>query len=155
MGHVGRAHGVRGDVFIALSTERLERVAVGSRLWGRDRWMTVTASHTAGKKSRVHFEGIDDRNAAEALTGTKLFAEPIDDPDELWVHHLIDASVVEADGTDRGRCVAVVANPASDLLELDGGALVPAVFVKGVTRDGHITVVTIEPPDGLFELNEP
>jgi 16S rRNA processing protein RimM len=115
--------------------------------------MTVVASHTAGKKSRVHLDGVDDRTAAEALTGTKLFAEPIDDPDELWVHDLIGASVVEVGGVDRGRCVAVVANPASDLLELDGGALVPAVFVTGVERDGPVTVVTIEPPDGLFELN--
>ena len=57
--------------------------------------------------------------------------------------------MVEADGTRRGRCVAVVDNPASDLLELESGALVPVTFVISVA-DG---VVTIEPPDGLFDLD--
>jgi 16S rRNA processing protein RimM len=41
-----------------------------------------------------------------------------------------------------------VANPASDLLELDSGALVPIVFVVD-HAEGR---VTIDPPDGLFDL---
>ena len=77
-----------------------------------------------------------------------LFAEPIDDPDVLWVHQLIGTDVVETDGTGRGRCVAVVDNPASDLLELDSGALVPMTFVTSVDAG----VVTIDPPEGLFDL---
>ena len=76
-----------------------------------------------------------------------MYAEPIDDPDALWVHHLVGAAVVELDGTERGRCVAVIDNPAADLLELDSGALVPVTFVVGFD-DG---VVTIDPPEGLFE----
>ena len=55
--------------------------------------------------------------------------------------------VVETDGTPRGTCTGVVANPAHDLLELDDTWLVPVVFVV----DHHDGVVTIEPPDGLFE----
>ena len=42
----------------------------------------------------------------------------------------------------------VEVNPASDLLVLDGGALVPLRFVVS-TDDG---VVTVDPPDGLFDL---
>jgi 16S rRNA processing protein RimM len=59
---------------------------------------------------------------------------------------------VEADGTARGRCVSVIDNPAADLLELDSGALVPANFVTGVDRVADPIVVTIEAPEGLFEL---
>ena len=70
VGHFGRAHGIRGDVFFVLTSDRSERAAVGSRLWVRDRWMTVTASSNASGKWRVHLEGVDDRNAAEALAGT-------------------------------------------------------------------------------------
>ena len=154
VGHIGRAHGVRGDVFLVLSTDRVERAQVGSRLWVRDRWMTVTASSSSNGKFRVHLDEVDDRNAAETYAGTKVFAEPFDDPDALWVHHLIGASVIEVNGIDRGRCVAVVANPAADLLELDDGALVPVTFVTDVDVSGGVPLVTIDPPDGLFDLTD-
>ena len=48
-----------------------------------------------------------------------------------------------------GRCTAVVANPAHDLLELDSGALVPIVFVVS-NEPGR---VVIDPPEGLFDLD--
>jgi len=150
VGRIGRAHGVKGDVFVHLSSDRTERVAVGGRLFTQGRWLVITASSPSTDRWRVHFEGIDDRNAAEALTGAVVSAEPIDDPDVLWIHELIGAAVVEVDGTDRGRCVSVIDNPAADLLELDSGALVPVTFVTGMT-DG---VITVDPPDGLFELYE-
>ena len=62
---------------------------------------------------------------------------------------------IEPNGIDRGRCVAVVANPASDLLELESGALVPVAFVTvGRRVAAGVPLVTIDPPDGLFELND-
>lgn len=152
VGHVGRAHGIKGDVFLVLSTDRSERGAVGSRLWVRDRWMTVTGSSNSSGKWRVHFDAIDDRTAAETYSGTKVYAEPIEDPDELWIHQLIGATVIEENGIDRGRCRSVLANPAADLLELDSGALVPVTFVTSVDLSGGAAIVTIDPPDGLFEL---
>ena len=95
------------------------------------------------------FEGTSTREAAEALRGTVLLAEPIEDEGALWVHELVGAQVVESDGTDRGVVEAVQANPAADLLVLDSGALVPVVFVVDGPTDG---VVTVEVPPGLFEL---
>lgn len=154
VGHIGRAHGIKGDVFFVLTSDRDERAAVGSQLWVRDRWMTVGASSHAGGKWRVHLAGVDDRNAAEALAGAKVYAAPLEDDDALWVHHLIGATVIEANGIDRGRCVSVVANPASDLIELDSGALVPVAFVTAVDVSGGVPLVTIDPPDGLFDLND-
>lgn len=96
----------------------------------------------------VHFVEVNDRTEAESLAGRTLAAEPLPDSDALWVHELIGARVVDPAGIDRGICVAVVANPASDLLELDDGSLVPAVFVTGIA-DG---IISIDPPDGLFDL---
>ncbi len=64
------------------------------------------------------------------------------------MHELIGTAVVDADGTPRGTCIAVIANPAADLLELDTGALVPVVFVTEHSADR----VVIDPPDGLFDL---
>jgi 16S rRNA processing protein RimM len=43
--------------------------------------------------------------------------------------------------------VAVVANPAADLLELESGALVPVVFVTERRAD----TIVIDPPLGLFD----
>lgn len=150
VGRIGRAHGVRGDVLVHLTTDRIERIAVGSRLKIARGWLTITASSRSNDRWRVHFEGVEDRNAAEALAGAVLMAEPIDDPDVLWIHQLIGAEVVEVGGTPRGRCVAVIDNPAADLLELESGALVPVTFV--VSNESG--VVTIDPPDGLFELDD-
>ena len=44
VGRIGRAHGVRGDLYVELITDRSERVAVGARLQGRGTWLTVEAS---------------------------------------------------------------------------------------------------------------
>ncbi len=150
VGRIGRAHGVRGEVYVTLSTDRADRLAPGSVLQVGGSPLTVVSSKESNGRWLVWFEGVADRNAAERLTGASLMAEPVDDPDALWVHHLIGARVVETDGTDRGTCVAVIANPAHDILELDSGALVPVIFV--VSSEGG--VVTIDPPDGLFDLED-
>lgn len=150
VGVVRRAHGVKGDTYVELFTDREDRLAVGSRLWAHGSWRVVTTAKHASQRWIVHFDGLDDRTAIERLTNVGLYAEPVLDDDALWVHELVGASVVEAGGVERGRCVAVVANPAHDLLELDSGALVPVIFVVE-QRDGRII---IDPPDGLFDLDD-
>jgi 16S rRNA processing protein RimM len=100
----------------------------------------------------VVFEGVHTREAAEDLKGTVLLAEPIADPDELWVHDLIGSRLVDQHGVDRGCVVGVIANPASDLLELDSGALVPTRFVVTV-EPGH--PIEVDVPRGLFDEDEP
>jgi 16S rRNA processing protein RimM len=154
VGRIGRPHGIKGDVFLDLVTDHTERAQVGARLWARDRWWTIVHSSPANRRWRVHLEGVDDRTAAEAVTGMVVSAEPIEDPDALWIHELIGADVVEIDGIDRGHCISVIENPASDLLELESGALVPVTFVTSVEHTAAGVLVTIDPPDGLFELNE-
>ena len=67
----------------------------------------------------------------------------------MWVHELIGAEVRDRAGRALGRVVAVEANPAHDLLVLDGGALVPMVFV--VEHDATVRVV-VDLPDGLLDL---
>ena len=150
IGYLRKAHGVRGQVNVQLASDRPERLVPGARWFARGGWLTVVAATPHQDRWLVTFEEIGDRLGAQRYTNTPVFAEPLDDPDELWVHELIGAAVVEADGTPRGTCVAVVENPAADLLELDSGALVPVVFVTEHTP-GRIV---IDPPPGLFELAE-
>ena len=150
IGHIRRPHGLRGDVFVQLLDDNPVRVEPGVRLRTRTTELTVEASRVGSNGRRVvKFDRITDRTAAEKFVNEALYAEPLDDADALWVHELIGSAVVEVDGTDRGRCVSVLANPASDILELESGALVPSVFVVSVV-DG---VVTVSVPGGLFELD--
>jgi 16S rRNA processing protein RimM len=148
VGRIGRAHGLAGDVIVHLTTNRMERVAVGSQLHSDDGVLTVVTSRPNKSDFVVRFDGVSDRNAAEALVNTDLYAEPLDDPDELWVHDLVGATVVDQTGAVRGTVGHIEANPASDLLVLDGGVLVPVRFVTELD-DG---VVHVDVPDGLFDL---
>jgi 16S rRNA processing protein RimM len=147
VGRIARAHGLRGEVVVDFLTDRPERTAAGAVLESDRGPFVVEAARPHGKRWIVAFAGIGRREEAEALAGTVLRAAPIDDPDELWAHQLVGSVVREADGTERGRVVALVDNPAHDLLELEDGALVPMVFVLSC-EDG---VTTIDPPEGLFD----
>ena len=150
VGHIRRAHGLRGDVFVQLLSDSDARVAPGSEFFADGERMVVESSRVASNGRRiVKFDRIADRTAAEQYANRALRGRPIDDPDALWVHEMIGRRVVEADGTDRGRCVSVLANPAADLLELDNGALVPSNFVVSLDED----TITVETPDGLFDLD--
>ncbi|HSL58710.1 MAG TPA: ribosome maturation factor RimM [Acidimicrobiales bacterium] len=148
VGRISKPHGIRGEVVVALTTNRHERVAVGAHLWAGGRELVVVTSRPHQGHHLVLFDGVSGRDAAEALRGAVLTAEALDDPDELWVHELVGSQVVETDGTSRGRVEAVQANPAADLLVLDTGALVPLTFVV----DRAPGRVVIDPPAGLFDL---
>lgn len=149
VGRITRPHGVRGDVLVSLTTNRTERVSTGSVLVAGDREFVVRAARRHSGAWIVAFDGVCDRNAAQALRGAVLYAAPLEDPDELWVHELIGAEVVDQHDVRRGVVVNVVQNPASDLLELDSGALVPTTFVAGLEPGERIAV---DVPDGIFEL---
>lgn len=135
---------------VTLVSNRPERLAPGSELQTDAGTLRVTAARPHSQRHLVRFAGVDDRDQAEALRGLVLRAAPIADPDELWVHELIGARVMEVSGTDRGRVAAVVANPAGDLLELDDGALVPLRFVVDSVPGERIEV---DVPAGLFEAD--
>jgi 16S rRNA processing protein RimM len=154
VGRIGRAHGLRGEVAVTFTTNREERSAPGAVLYADDRELVITSSRPHQGRMLVQFAGVDTRTAAEALLGVVLAAAPLGaeagelTDGEFWVHELVGSRVVDRAGVGRGSVIAVEANPAHDLLVLDGGALVPMVFVVE-QRDGE---VVIDPPDGLFDL---
>jgi len=150
IGRIGRPHGLRGEVMVSLTTDRLERLAAGSTWWIGGRALTVTAARAHQGRYAVKLSGVDDRDAAAALTGFRIHAAPLTDivdDDVIWAHEVIGAEVVDRAGRRCGRVEAVQANPAHDLLVLEGGALVPVVFVVA-HGDGR---VVIDPPEGLLD----
>jgi 16S rRNA processing protein RimM len=162
VGRIVRAHGIRGEVVVEAVSNRPERFATGSELVAGKRRFVVRRAGPHGGPPRpgrlalsrwiVAFEGVETRNQAETLRGTVLLGAALPgrapEPDDLWVHELVGAEVTDRAGTVLGRVVAVEANPASDLLVLEEGALVPMVFVVE-TAPGR---VVIDPPAGLLEL---
>ncbi len=137
-----------GDVVVYPVTNRLERFDTGARLITATGERTVLRSRRDGNRWIIGLDGVADRDGASALTGTSIYAEPLDDPDELWVHELCGRSVIDQHGVHAGLVRSVIANPAADLLELDTGHLVPLTFVVRLEPG----IVRVEVPDGLFEL---
>jgi 16S rRNA processing protein RimM len=138
-------------VTVTLTSDRLERVAPGAELYADDRRLVVVASRRHRGRWLLRFEGVDDRSAGERLRGAVLTGDPLARPDDqrLWVADVIGAQVRDRAGLVLGNVAAVEANPAHDLLVLDDGALVPAVFV--VDHDAGVVVVDL--PAGLLDLN--
>ncbi|HVW32349.1 MAG TPA: ribosome maturation factor RimM [Acidimicrobiia bacterium] len=161
VGRIVKAHGIRGEVVVEAVSNRPERFAPGALLWAGERPMPVRRASPqggpdpAGRMARarwiVSFEGVEDRNTAERLRETVLTGDPLDaadgGDDELWVHRLVGSELVDTTGRPLGRVSAVEANPASDLLVLERGHLVPMVFVVS-TGDGRVVV---DPPAGLLD----
>jgi 16S rRNA processing protein RimM len=148
VGRVVKPHGLKGEVVVDLWTDRVERLEPGSELSTDDGPLIVTGSRPHQGRYLVFFEGVVDQSGAEALRGRVLRAPPTVVPGALWVHELMGAEVLTTSGRVLGRVEAVEANPASDLLVLEGGGLVPLRFVVE-QQPGSRVVVDI--PDGLLD----
>ncbi|CAG4914810.1 unnamed protein product, partial [Acidithrix sp. C25] len=148
IGRIHRPHGIKGEVSVSFVSNRKERRQVGARLFVGGQWLIVASSKVHHDRILIGFEGYSDRNRAELLSGMMIYGEPIEDDEALWIHKLIGSSVLDQDGIDRGVVIEVIENPASDLLSLASGALVPLVFVSRF--DAASSKIYIEAPEGLF-----
>jgi 16S rRNA processing protein RimM len=152
VGKIVKAHGIKGDVLVLLSSDRVERLNPGSVLSTSRGDVTVTRSAIHQGAYIVKFAEIADRTAAEGWRNTVLSAEKLvddeEDDDVIWIDELFDAQVVSEDGQVFGTVVSVEENPASDIMVLDNGFLVPLAFVVEVVANERIV---IDPPEGLFD----
>jgi 16S rRNA processing protein RimM len=161
---IGRAHGIKGDVSVEVRTDEPElRLAPGAVL--------ATDPATAGpltiETGRVHsgrlllrFEGVRDRNAAEALRNTLLIAEVDpevlpEEEDEYYDHQLMDLDVVTKDGVEIGRITEISHLPSQDLfiVERPDGSEVMIPFVESIVVEIDLEEqrAVIDPPPGLID----
>jgi 16S rRNA processing protein RimM len=162
VGRIGRAHGVRGEVSVEIRTDDPgARFAPGSSLATdpeRVGPLTVRTVRSHTGRLLVRFDGVDDRSAAEALSGTLLLVDsadipPTGDPEEFHDHELIGLTAVTTDGSEIGEVVDV-AHTGQDLLVVRGAAgeaLVP--FVGAIVAEVDVPGgrIVIDPPPGLLE----
>ncbi len=127
---VARPHGVRGEVRVnrlnPRSTLLYEVESVVLRQDGRDRAGALKAARPGPKGVvLVLFEGIGDRDAAEALRGTEVLVRrsqlPPTDEDEWYFVDLIGLSAVDGDGAELGQVVDVIEYPTIDCLAVHDG----------------------------------
>jgi len=151
IGRIIKAHGLKGQVLVDLWTDRVERLDPGSELYS-DRGPLIVKAAAEHQPNRyiVTFDRITNRNESETWRGVVLSAEKLEDDSVIWIDDLFDAEVFE-NGVLRGKVVDVEANPASDILILDTGFLVPLTFVTEVAPNERIEV---EAPEGLFDNDE-
>lgn len=170
---IGRAQGLKGEVTVQVFTDEPDyRFEPGSVLYTRDGEQEFEVAHSRTFKNRwiIHFEGVDDRDAAEALNGTVLYGEA-DDPEDMleedaWYPkdlvgleaRFADGNTLGApDGQTVGKVVDVIegaqyllkirlAKPVED----ETSTLVPFVdqLVPDIDlEDGYLT---LDPPGGLI-----
>ncbi len=148
VGHIGKPHGIHGEVLVTVRTDEPEARFVAGSVFTtevpRDRRVSTgpsTGASAPGVPYRVpdkltlesvrwhqgrviaQFAGIHDRNVAEALRGVLLQVDsadvaPPDDPDEFLDHQLVGLSVVGTDGTVLGEVERIEHPPVSDLIVL-------------------------------------
>jgi 16S rRNA processing protein RimM len=164
VGRIGPARGVRGDVFVEPRTDALdERFAAGGVLRTEPASagpLEIDAASDAGGKLVVHFRGVDDRPAAEALRGVTLCVPAAErpaltDPDEFYDTDLVGLVASTSNGVELGPVREVVHTGASThlVIRVDGrDRLVPFVSAIVPSVDLAAGVVVVDPPEGLFDL---
>ncbi|MGH6896470.1 MAG: ribosome maturation factor RimM [Geminicoccaceae bacterium] len=153
---VAGAHGLRGALKLRSFTERPEDVAAygpvfakdGERLFG----LEVIAAARGGVLAEA--DGIDDRDAAEALRGTELFvprsALPEPAPEEFYYSDLEGMEVLRPDGSHFGVVHGVDNFGAGDLIEVqaDDGQRISLPFTRETvpTIDLQRRRLVVQPP---------
>ncbi len=161
LGAVTGAHGVRGLVKVKPFTENPDDVAAYGPVEDErgDRRFTLEVAGRHKDAVIVRVDGVGDRDAAEALRGTRLYVgrSVLPEPSEGEFYHadLIGLAVVATGGETLGRVTAMHDFGAGDLIEFVGAdgrsrmlpfteAAVPEVDIAG----GRLVV---DPPEGLLD----
>jgi len=163
VGRIGRPHGLRGEVTVQVTTDDPDTRFASGAVLGTDPAgpgpLTVVSMRRSGPVLVLGFDGVADRDSAEALRGTSLTLDasllPVpDDPEEFYDHQLVGLSVVDRAGTVLGTVTEVWHPPAAPVLAVHrpngSQELVPFVsaIVPVVDLEGGRLVV--DPPDGMF-----
>jgi 16S rRNA processing protein RimM len=170
VGHITKAHGTRGELFVWPLTDHPDRVFVPGRqllvgdtegaLPGDAPSVVVESVRPFKRGLLVRLAGIDGRDTADTLVRRYVLV-PTDvvtpaEADELFYHELLGMLVETVQGDPVGRVSEVFEAVPDDLLEVsadDGRArLIPFAgrIVRQIDRPGRRLV--IDPPPGLLEL---
>ncbi len=164
VGRIARPHGVRGQVIVNPETDFMEDrfrtgqiLKVGSSDRTRDYEILEVRFHQGRPIMRL--AGIDTMDDAAALAGADLWLPeaglaPLPEG-TFYRHELIGCEVRDVSGTVLGRVTAVEGSLDRSYLVVDGHMMIPLVSgicVGVAVKDRRVTV---DPPEGLIDLNRP
>lgn len=125
LGRIGAAHGIKGDVSVRTFTGDPAAIggygALTDKSGAKSYAVRVVRSNPKGGVI-ARFEGVNDRNGAEALNGTDLYIDrarlPATAEGEYYHADLIGLKAVDVQGTALGEIIAIENFGAGDLLEI-------------------------------------
>lgn len=146
---VAGAHGIKGEVRLKLFAEGVDSLKKAASLLVGGVERKPLSVRAGGKAVIARFEGIDSRDAAEALRGQLVEIERTDLPPleegEYYFSDLVGLKVVDEDGEALGTVRSVDNFGASDVVEIErpGGRtfMVPLIPVAVPDWDAERLVV--------------
>ncbi len=158
LGKITAPQGIKGEVRVYPYTDKPTRFSEIEAVLLNGRRCRIEKARYMKNMAVLKLEGIDDRNAAEAVRNLELLLPR----EELWkqpedtyfVDDLVGCAVVTEDGVPVGTLKSIHSRPAQDLYEIekeDGSTfLLPAVkeFIKSVKTDEKKVVIHLI--EGLF-----
>jgi 16S rRNA processing protein RimM len=146
IGVLGRPHGIRGDIYFRPHNPRSRAFDEVRQLWvvreGQRQLYVVTSMRPVADAYIAHLDGVDDRDAAAALSLAEVLIArselPPLEPGEYYVEDVVGCAVEGEDGDPLGVVRGTLWNGAHDVatVEDDDGVerLIPLVpdFVLSV-----------------------
>jgi 16S rRNA processing protein RimM len=116
LGYVARAHGIQGEIAIRTfdtaseALDEVERISVRTRA-GEERVLRIEDVRPTPKENIVALEGVDSREAAEALVGSAVFVyrEDLEPPEdgEFFQGDLVGLTAVNESGQALGQVAEI------------------------------------------------
>jgi 16S rRNA processing protein RimM len=161
IGEISNVHGIKGQVLVRSFAENVEMFTDGTELTDKSGNNTFTFTKFAPHKNSflATLEGIETREAAEEIKGTKIYIDrdalPETQEDEAYYVDLIGLNVIE-DGQAIGGVIAVQNFGASDLLEIkrDGARNIYLPYTDKTILKIDGDDIHVRFPGGLKELYE-
>lgn len=161
VGAIAGSFGVKGEVRLKSFCAAPEAIADYGPLYTEDgrRSFTVTITRPVKAGFAARLSGVTSKEAADALKGTRLFADrdalPELPDDEFYHADLIGLEVFDTGGRLLGTVQAVHDHGAGDLLEISGPGLKSSVllpFTNALVPTVDLTAgrIIADPPEGLF-----
>jgi 16S rRNA processing protein RimM len=169
VGHLNKAHGTKGEIFIWPLTDHPESTfAPGVDLYLGDangelpadpRTLRIGASRAYRRGFLVRFEGVQDRSGMENLLGSYVM-RAMDQLEELeegetFYHDLLGMEVVTVEGEPLGEVIELYELGPVDLLEIRGPEktfMIPYISAMIRSVSAADNRIVLDPPPGLLEL---
>jgi 16S rRNA processing protein RimM len=166
VGRIARPHGIRGHVVVNPETDFVDaRFRPGATLWIRsaqgNEMLTVTSARFQQGRPIVALDGFERVEDVERLAGLELRVpeETLHalDPGVFYHHQLVGCAVQTKNGARVGNVTRVEGGVGGSRLVVNGSngeILIPLAVDICVDIDIMKKKITIDPPEGLLELNE-